>query len=172
MILRPLALADEPAAIRAQEALAREDFPFLFGFGVGDPFPAYLARVEAFNAGGLFSERGVPGVFLVAEDQGEIVGRLSVRYALNAYLREFGGHVGYCVLPPYRRRGHAAEMLVAGLGLLWRRGLDEALVTCDEDNAGSIAVIEKVGGRHVKTGPGEKDGDVGKLHYVFRRGPG
>ena len=61
-------------------------------------------------------------------------------------------------------------MLGAGLEMLWRRGLDQALVTCDDDNAGSIAVIEKVGGRHLKTGPGEAEGDVGKRHYVFKPG--
>ena len=64
---------------------------------VGDDFPASLTRVEAFNAGGSFSEGGVPGVYLVAEEEGEIVGGLSVRYALNAYLRDSGGHVGSCV---------------------------------------------------------------------------
>ena len=172
MILRPLALSDERAVIRAHEMLAREEFPFLFDFRVGDDFPAYVARVEAFNAGGLFSEGGVPGLYLVAEERGEIVGRLSLRYRLNAYLREFGGHLGYCVLPAYRRRGHAATMLLAGLGMLWQRGLEEALVTCDEDNAASIAVIERGGGRHVKTRLGEKKGDVGKRHYVFLPGAG
>jgi len=63
-------------------------------------------------------------------------------------------------------------MLGAGLDLLWQRGFEEALLTCDDDNAGSIAVIERAGGRHVKTGPGERAGDVGKRHYVFRPGSG
>lgn len=169
MILRPLELGDESAANRAQKILALEDFPFLFDFRIGEAFDAYVARVDAFNAGGRFSEGGVPGVFLVADCDGEIVGRLSVRYELSDYLREFGGHIGYCVLPPHRRRGYAAQMLAAGLDLLWRRGLDEALVTCDDDNGGSIGVVEKAGGSHAKTIPGEQSGDVAKRHYIFHR---
>jgi len=52
MFLRPLELGDERAARHAQEVLALEDFPFLFDFEIVDPFDAYVARVNTFNAGG------------------------------------------------------------------------------------------------------------------------
>jgi predicted acetyltransferase len=53
---------------------------------------------------------------------------------------------------------------------VWRSGADPVLVTCDEDNRGSRAVIERVGGRFVRTVAGE--GPVTKRHYEFRRDPG
>jgi predicted acetyltransferase len=97
VFLRELRVEDEASVIRAQELLALEDFPFLFDFHRGDDFAAYVRRLEAFNAGGRFSEGGVPGAFLIAEVEGAVVGRLSVRYELNDYLRRYGGHLGYCV---------------------------------------------------------------------------
>ncbi len=166
MNLRDLEIEDEAAVVRAHELLALEDFPFLFGFNPGDDFVAYVKRVDAFNAGGKFSEGGVRGVFLVAEHEGSIVGRLSVRHELNDYLRQYGGHIGYCVLPEHRRRGYATQMLNEGLDLLKRMGTDEVLVTCDEDNLASRAVIERAGGDFVQSVGGE--GSVPKRHYWFR----
>ncbi|HIG68977.1 MAG TPA: hypothetical protein EYQ46_03020 [Myxococcales bacterium] len=66
MILRSLTIEDETDAVRAHALLAPEEFPFLFDFEPGDDFVAYVARVDAFNAGGQFSKGGVPGAFLIA----------------------------------------------------------------------------------------------------------
>lgn len=165
MYLRDLEIEDETQVVRAHALLAVEDFPFLFDFSPGDDFAAYVARVDAFNAGGQFSEGGVTGLFHVAEHEGLIVGRLSVRFELNDYLREYGGHIGYCVLPEFRRRGFATQMLREGLELLHQAGTDDALVTCDEDNAGSRAVIERAGGVYERSVSG--DGPVPKRHYWF-----
>jgi hypothetical protein len=46
MTLRGLRAEDEADAKRAQELLAREDFPFPFDFDPAGDFAAYLRRVE------------------------------------------------------------------------------------------------------------------------------
>ncbi len=171
MILRPLRVDDEPEAIRAQELLLREDWPFLLGYEIGDDFEAYVARTDALNQGNEpWTAGGVPGWFFVAEDEGRIVGRLSLRQELNAYLRDFGGHLGYGVLPEYRGRGFAGAMLREGLARLRAVGTETALLTCDEDNVASRRVIESEGGRFLGFFPGEEEGAPRKCHFVFGEG--
>jgi predicted acetyltransferase len=76
----------------------------------------------------------------------EVVGRISLRHELNAWLREVGGHIGYAVRPSARRRGYATQALAQVLPLAAERGIDPALVTCDDDNLASRKVIEANGG--------------------------
>jgi len=72
--------------------------------------------------------------------------RIAVRHALTPWLLEQGGHIGYDVRPSARRRGHATAMLRAALPVAAGLGIDQALVTCDHDNLGSLKVIEACGG--------------------------
>lgn len=79
-------------------------------------------------------------------DEGEVVGFLSFRHALNDYLREVGGHIGYAVRASQRRRGYASAALALGLERAREIGLDRVLVTCDDDNGPSARTIERNGG--------------------------
>lgn len=91
-------------------------------------------------------QRHVPCTTLWWVDGEAYVGRLAIRHRLNDFLLEEGGHIGYDVRPSRRRQGHATAMLLASLPVAGGLGIDEALVTCDDDNVASIRVIEACGG--------------------------
>jgi predicted acetyltransferase len=95
----------------------------------------------------------VTGTYLwMVDDHGDgdswatVVGRISLRHALTPWLLEVGGHIGYAVRPSARRRGHATAALALMLVVAADRGIDPALVTCDDDNVASRKVIEANGG--------------------------
>jgi len=144
--LRPPRDEDEAAFTTGHRAMGAEGFTFGLGYEPGKPWRTYLKELEDHRHGRNLPARHVPGTFLVAEVAGEIVGRTSIRFRLNDFLAERGGHVGYGVLPQHRRRGYATEILWQSLIIVRAAGVDRVLVTCDEDNAGSRAVIESCGG--------------------------
>jgi predicted acetyltransferase len=74
------------------------------------------------------------------------LGTLVIRHRLTDDLELEGGHVGYHVVAPWRRQGHATRMLAAGLEECRRLGLDRVLLTCDPDNEPSRKVILANGG--------------------------
>jgi predicted acetyltransferase len=109
-----------------------------------DAYTSYLrdqARADAPRRPGY-----VPSTTLWWVDGDEYLGRLAIRHRLTPRLTNLGGHIGYDVKPSARRQGHATAMLAAALPLARARGIDPALVTCDESNAGSRRVIEANGG--------------------------
>jgi predicted acetyltransferase len=162
--LRPLAVADEEQARQAHEELAQEGFSFLLDLRDGEPWPAYLDRLDKVRRGVDVPEGWVPATYLVAEVDGDVVGRVSIRHELNAYLAEVGGHIGYGVRRGVRRRGYATDILRRSLLLAQQLGVDPALVTCDDDNIGSATVIERCGGVLDGVVPG-RYGEPAKRRY-------
>lgn len=146
MLLRPLAASDEKQARQAHRELAQDAFDFLLDLKRGEPWPAYLGRLERLRLSLEVPKDWVPATFLVAEVAGQVVGRVSIRHHLNPYLSDVAGHIGIGVRPDFRRRGYATAILRQSLALAASTGLTRLLVTCDANNVGSINVIENCGG--------------------------
>jgi predicted acetyltransferase len=144
--LRPLEIEDEAAARAAHTELAADGFPFLLDWTPTVPWSSYLEALRELRRGITMPDGRVPASFLVAEADGALVGRVSIRHELNDFLAAVGGHVGFGVRPPYRGRGFATEMLRQAPVIARAEGVDRVLVTCDEDNAASATVIERAGG--------------------------
>ena len=143
--LRPLRLDDEDEYRAAQDELAVDGFPFGF-MEPGTTFAAHVQRTLDHRCGRNLPPGFVESSFLVAEVDGTIVGRSSIRHSLNEELARHGGHIGYGVRPAFRRRGYATEILRQSLVIVRSYGVDRVLVTCNDDNVGSAAVIEACGG--------------------------
>jgi len=145
--LRPLRPDDETAFLAGHSEMAAEGFTFGLRLERGMSWPEYLRVLDDHRLGLNMPEGYVPSTFLVADVDGQIVGRTSIRHELNDRLAREGGHVGYGVLRAHRRRGYATEILGHSLIIARSLGIDRVLVTCDDDNVGSIAVIESHGGK-------------------------
>jgi len=103
---------------------------------------------DAFVAGrrGVRRRWGVPCTTFWYVSGEDYLGTLIVRHRLTPELAEVGGHVGYHVVAPWRRRGHATRMLAAGLAECRRLGLERVLLTCAAENEPSRRVIMANGG--------------------------
>jgi predicted acetyltransferase len=144
--LRPLRADDEAAFAAAHRAIALDDFVFGLFYEPDEPWLGYVDRLERQRCGVDLAPGLVPATFLVADVDGQLVGRTSIRHELNDHLRREGGHIGYGVLAEHRRRGYATEILRQSLVIARSLGVDRVLVTCDDDNVGSSTIIERCGG--------------------------
>ena len=163
--LRVPKLSEEAEFLRAHWATSPSAPNFLHFYDEGMSFERYLEVLAERERGQNLPADQVPSTFLFAFAGTRIVGRASIRHALNPYLERFGGHIGYVVVPEYRRQGHATAILRQALQIARQKlGLTRVLVTCDDDNVGSIRTIEKNGGvlESIVTGP---DGDPPKRRY-------
>jgi predicted acetyltransferase len=77
------------------------------------------------------------------------LGMSSFRPELNRHLRKRGGNIGYAVRAGERRKGYGSLILkltlehIRAMGL----GLEKILITCHDENPGSIKIIEGAGGK-------------------------
>jgi predicted acetyltransferase len=144
--LRPFELGDECAALAAHEELAADHFAFLLDHDTAVPWARWVDRQAEIQRGVDLAPDRVRAAMLAAVVGDELVGRVSVRFELTEWLAAYGGHIGYAVRPSCRRRGYASAMLRAALEVARSAGLERVLITCDDGNVGSAAVIERCGG--------------------------
>jgi predicted acetyltransferase len=147
LILRRPTSDEEDEFMRAHRATTPEVPHFLHYYQEGMSLSRYLEVLEERERGINLPRNHVPSTFLFAFIGDRIVGRVAIRHRLNDLLQQIGGHIGYVVVPEFRRRGHATSILRLAVRLARDKlGLDHVLVTCDDDNIGSIKTIENNGG--------------------------
>ncbi len=88
----------------------------------------------------------VPSDIFWLLDGEAFIGETGVRYLLNDWLLQVGGHTGYGIRPKLQRQGYGKLILRLALEKLKERGIERALVTCYDHNIGSAKVIEANGG--------------------------
>lgn len=82
--------------------------------------------------------------WLIADD--EFAGEINIRHSLTDSLERYGGHIGYRIRPSMRKKGYGVLQLKLVLPHCWAMGLERVMITCDDDNIGSIKIIEANGG--------------------------
>ena len=107
---------------------------------------SYLQKLEDMKHGLNLEINQAAGTefWILYNDQ--IAGRLKVYHELLDWMKIRGGHIGYVISSPFRKSGLATLALQEALQFAKSRGMTEILMTCDENNIGSIRVIEKNNG--------------------------
>ncbi len=125
----------------------KEDFDFCFDLFENTAFQTYLSRNLEIQRGINLGHMVQASFFLVRNTRDELVGRVSIRHRLNSHLLSFGGHIGYAVLPNFRKNGYATQILKRALIFLKNNTIEtKALLTCNSLNQASIKTILKNNG--------------------------
>jgi len=147
LILRLPAEDETSEFLRAHHATSPDVPSFLHFYAEGMPLSEYLEVLASVREGRSLPAGYVPETFLFAFVGPRIVGRVAIRHTLNAFLEREGGHIGYVVVPEFRRRGYATRMLELAVRIAREQlGIDDVLLVCADSNIGSIRVIERNGG--------------------------
>lgn len=98
----------------------------------------------------------VPCTFLWLVEGEEYLGSIALRHELTDFLLREGGHIGYSIRPSARRQGHASTALRQTLEMASEMGMERVLITCDEDNVASRAIIEGADGEYEDSRAGRR----------------
>lgn len=109
-------------------------------------FDAYLRKIETGRRSRGLPTGWVAGTEFWMERDGQLVACARLRFTLTPDLEHEGGHIGYDVRPSMRRRGYGTALLRLALVEARALGIRRVRITCDDDNEGSIKVIERNGG--------------------------
>ncbi|WP_375001639.1 GNAT family N-acetyltransferase [Aeromicrobium sp. CTD01-1L150] len=93
---------------------------------------------------GIVERWGVPSEVFWFVSGEMYLGSLVLRHRLTE--DEGGGHIGYHVVQPWQRQGHATRMLGEALVKAKDLGLERVLLTVAPDNVASLRVVHRHGG--------------------------
>lgn len=118
------------------------NFEGLDDIGRIEDYDVFLKELEKWKHQELidikYSSQTTFGIF----DDEKLVGGFVLRHTLKGALINRGGNIGYLVRPSERKKGYGKILLLLALKKARDLGLEKVLLTCRNDNIGSIKVIE------------------------------
>ena len=134
---------DKILKIKKEYDLNKEDYNGAFFIKEFTNYEELIKNLDNYSKGIMDNPNYVPYTCYVAvTTKGEVVGVGSLRHKLNDYLKQFGGHIGYSVVPSVRKQGYGTRILKLLLNEAKAKHINNVLVTCGNDNIGSQKVIE------------------------------
>lgn len=148
------------------ESLGEAIIPYALTLEI-ENYSLYLEKTMDYHMDRNVPDNFVPAslYFLMDKGSDKILGAVSIRHRLNAYLLERGGHIGYGIAPSERRKGYATEILALALEKCKDLGIEKALVTCNKSNLGSSKTILKNNGV-LENEVVEESGNVVERYWV------
>ena len=124
------------------------DFEGMDDIGRIEDYDAFLMKLEKWKhqerIGPNYSPQTTFGVF----DNERLIGGFVLRHKLKGMLIDHGGNIGYLIRPGERKKGFGKMLQKRALEKAREIGLEKVLVTCREDNIGSIKIIESNSGKY------------------------
>ena len=162
LYIRPVSLDDDVDVW----AMIQEIGPGENGFhnsGYGVPFSRFTSFLRRLIDAG--EGRGLPPGFVPQTTYWAFAGRRAIgitklRHHLTDALRQTGGHIGYSIRPSERGRGYGTRILACTLAEAARMGIEQVLITVNEDNPASWRLVEANGGSLARRADGKRYYDV------------
>lgn len=104
--------------------------------------------------------------YVLADDSNHIYGLINLRHELKGKLMEVGGHIGYGIRPSERKKGYATLQLKLILDKLKELNINQALITCRENNIASKRTMEKFIGKKDTLVPSNHEGIMEYRYWI------
>lgn len=133
--------------IREWEQAGEKPEPFVLRMDMSD-FDNYLQTLQNLKTAPVGNRKTVNvSTYWIISGERDVIGCVTIRHDLNEHLRMMGGHISFGIRPSERGKGLATRALALALQEARKVGLHRVLLTCDEDHAAAIRVIEHNGGK-------------------------
>lgn len=104
--------------------------------------------------------------YVLSDEHNHIYGLANLRHELKGKLIEIGGHVGYAIRPSERKKGYATIQLGLLLEKFKELNIEQALITCRENNIASKKTMEKFIGRADSLVPSMHEGIMEYRYWI------